>query len=264
MMHETYIERGQGPAIVFSHGTLMDATMFDPQLDYLSSRYRAIAYNSRAIIGPNNLHTVDDLVEDCRDFLDRLEINKCVLVGMSVGGFMGIPFALKYQDRLDGLILIDARADAYTQNELDVFGAKFKEVNIDGMLPRDFAEWAAPYCFGETTYARNKALPDYWMERWTKTIPARAVYHQGMASMTMSELTDQLPNITIPVLVVHGEEDLAIPITHALPMVEALPSVTFARISDAGHTPNLENPVVVNDAIGEFLATIYACTLKKR
>lgn len=257
-MHELYIEKGSGPAVVFSHGTLMDATMFEPQLDFLSDRYRAIAYNSRALAGPNNLHTLDDLVEDCRDMLDRLGIERCVLAGMSVGGFMAIPFALKYQERLDGLILIDARANSYTPADQIEFSARFDQLNVDGMVPRDFAEWAAPYCFGETTYARNKELPDYWVHQWVTTIPARAVYHQARSWVNKSDLTEQLLRIDVPVLVVHGEEDVPIPIENAQAMVEALPTVTFARIPEAGHSSNLENPGAVNDAIGRFLTTIYS------
>ena len=257
-MHELFIERGAGPAVVFSHGTLMDATMFEPQLDYLSHQYRAIAYNSRALAGPHTFHTIEDLVEDCDDFLNKLGIERCVLAGMSVGGFMALPFALKYQDRLDGLILIDARANAFSPEEQEEFDAKFDELNIDGMVPRSFAEWAAPYCFGSTTYARNKGLPDYWVNRWATAIPARSVYHQGRSWIRKSDLTDQLPKITIPVLVVHGEEDVAIPIENALAMVEALPNVTFAKIPEAGHTSNLEKPEAVNEAISKFLATIHS------
>ena len=70
-VRERHIERGSGPAVVFSHGTLMDATMFDPQLDYLAERgHRAIAYNSRVLTGEPAPHTLSDLVEDCRVLLD--------------------------------------------------------------------------------------------------------------------------------------------------------------------------------------------------
>ena len=76
--HELYVEKGSGPAVVFSHGTLMDATMFAPQIDYLAERgYRAIAYNSRVLTGEPGTHSLDDLAEDCRQLLDRFAIDKC-------------------------------------------------------------------------------------------------------------------------------------------------------------------------------------------
>ena len=60
----------------------------------------------------------------------------------------------------------------------------------------------------------------------------------------------------LPVLVVHGEEDVPIPIERALPMVEALPDATFARIAQAGHSVDLEAPAAGNTAIEILLARL--------
>ena len=92
---ELHIEKGKGPAVVFSHGTLMDATMFDSQLQHLAERgYRAFAYKSRVLTKVAAPHTLNDLVDDCRVQLDDPGIEKCVLAGMSVGGFMALKFVL--------------------------------------------------------------------------------------------------------------------------------------------------------------------------
>ncbi len=255
--HEHYVEKGSGPAVVFSHGTLMDATMFAPQIDYLAERgYRAIAYNSRVLTGEPGLHTLDDLAEDCRRLLDRLGIDKCVVAGMSVGGCMAMPFALKHQDRLNGLILIAVTSQAYPPEEQAAFEAEFDKLDVDGMMPREFAEWAAPYCFGETTYAENMALVDHWIDRWATTVPARSVFCQGKSWIKKDDITDRLGEIEVPVLIIHGEEDVPIPIERALPMVDVLPDATLARVPKAGHTANLEQAAVVNEAIGSFLERI--------
>ncbi len=257
--HELYIEKGSGPAILFSHGTLMDATQFEPQLDYLSRMgYRVISCNSRALTGEPGPHTLDDLAEDCRSLLDRLGIDTCVLAGMSVGGFMALSFSLKYQSRLNGLILIGATSKGYTPDEQAAYGAAFDRLDIDGMVSKEFAEWAAPYCFGETTCRKNKALVDYWIDRWATTIPARAVLFQGRSWIDKSDITDRLSAIKIPVLVIHGEEDVPIPVDRALPMLDVLPDATLAAIPTSGHTANLENPEAVNEAIGSFLAKVAA------
>ena len=255
--HEPYVEKGSGPAVVFSHGTLMDATMFAPQIDYLAERgYRAIAYNSRVLTGELGAHTLDDLVKDCRRLLDRLGIDKCVVAGMSVGGCMAMPFALKHQDRLNGLILIAVTSQAYPPEEQVAFETEFDKLDIDGMVPREFAEWAAPYCFGETTYAENMALIDHWIDRWASTVPARAVLYQGRSWIKKDDITDRLREIKVPALVIHGEEDVPIPIERALPMLKALPDATLARIPKAGHTVNLEQAIAANKAISSFLERI--------
>ena len=205
---ERHSEKGSGPAVVFSHGTLMDATQFDSQLDHLAERgYRALACNSRVLTGEPAPHTLDDLVEDCRALLDDLGIGKCVLAGMSVGGFMALEFALAHPERLNGLILIAATAQGYTAEEREGYHRQFDKLDVDGMVPRAFADWVAPFCFGATTLARNGALVEHWVERWATAMPARAVLFQGRSWIDKDDISARLPAIETPVLVVHGEED---------------------------------------------------------
>ena len=254
---ERHREKGSGPAVVFSHGTLMDATMFDPQLDHLAERgYRALAYNSCALTAPPAPHTLGDLVEECRALLDDLGIGTCVLAGMSVGGFMALEFALAYPERLKGLILIAATSQGYAPEEREAYHRQFGTLDVDGTVPRAFAEWVAPFCFGETTAARNRALVDHWIDRWATTVPARAVLFQGRSWIDKEDITERLAAIDLPVLVIHGEEDVPLPIARALPMVDVLPDATLARIAQAGHSVNLEQAGAVNAAIARFLGRL--------
>ena len=255
--HDRYTEKGAGPAVVFSHGTLMDAIMFAPQLDHLAERgYRAIAYNSRVLTGKPAAHTLADLVEDCRTLLDDLGIRKCVLAGMSVGGFMALEFALAYPARLCGLIVIAGTSKDYTPEEREAYHREFNKLDVNGMVPRDFAEWVAPFCFGETTLASNKPLVEHWVDRWATTMPARAVHFQGGSWLDKEDITVSLATIDLPVLVVHGEEDVPLPIDRAQAMADALPDATFVPVAEAGHSANLEQPAAVNAAIARFLGRL--------
>ena len=256
-MHDLYIEQGTGPAVVFSHGTFMDRTMFDPQVAALSNSYRTIAYNSRVLAGPNVPHSLDDLADDCRDLLDRLQIATCVLVGMSVGGMMAMHFALRYQDRLDGLVLIDAFAYAFSPEEKTEFGERFGRLDRDGMVPREFAEWVAPLCFGETTQCDNPELLDHWVERWCSTIPARSVYHQALSWLDKPDLTRALSRIHVPTLILCGDEDVRMNMHHLDEMQANILDAQLVKIPRAGHTSNLENPVASNSAIKAFLDRVY-------
>ena len=256
-MQLIYEERGSGPTVVLSHGTLMDRSMFEPQVAALSDAYRVVTYDHRARTdrwdGPYDL---TDLVDDCLALLDRLGIEKCVLGGMSMGGFMALEFALVHQDRLDGLILIDAMAQAYTAEEQEGFGHEFGKLDADGLLPRDWAEWAAPLCFSETTAARNPELIQHWIDRWCQ-IPARAVYYEAFSWLHKEDRSENVASITIPTLAIHGVQDAPVSIERARPMVAAMPNAKLVEVPDAGHTSNLENPAVVNSAIRAFLDAIY-------
>ena len=175
---------------------------------------------------------------------------------MSVGGFMALEFALAYPERLNGLILIAATSKGYAAEEREAYHHQFDKLDVDGTVPRPFAEWVAPFCFGETTLACNKALADHWVERWSTTVPARAVLFQGRSWIDKADITDRLADIDLPVLVVHGEEDVPLPIERAQAMADALPDATFVRVPGAGHSVNLESPATVNAAMARFLGRL--------
>lgn len=250
-------DRGDGPPVVFSHGTLMDRTMFAPQVAALADEYRVVAYENRARtehwVGPYDL---DDLVEDAAALMDAKGIEECVLGGMSMGGFMALRFALEHPDRLRGLILVDSMAQAHTDEEREEYRGMLEMVEAAGRVPEDIAEAASGLLFGETTHVEHPDLVDAWVNRWL-TYPPEAVVHELESWLDRPSLSDRLDKIDVPVLVVHGEEDAALEIERAEPMVDGLPDARMARISNAGHSSNLERPEPVNEAIEEFLADVY-------
>lgn len=258
MAFELYKEKGSGPAVIFNHGTLMDYTMFDPQLDFLAANgYRAISQNSRVLLGKPECHSLEDLADDTAALATDLGLDRYVVAGMSTGAFMAVDFALKYPDRADGYILIEGQACAYPEADQKAFDAEFAAFDVDGPVSRERAEWAAPFCFGENTYAINRALVDHWIDRWTTKIPSRAVWAQGTSWVFKPDLTDRLKEIRKPVLIIHAEGDMPVPIARAYSMLAELPDATLVKVPESGHTSNLENAAVVNYAILGFLDRIY-------
>ena len=235
---------------------MMTFEMFQPQIDYLSSDYLVIGYNNRTWFRPEEPHTLDDLVEDCRNLLDELKIRRCVLFGMSMGGHMAISFALKYPERLDRLVLMGAGAAAFPPEIQEITGESFAQLDIEGPVPREWAERTAWVVFGETTFADNRVLIDHWIEQWTQA-PARVVYRQGMSWIYKEDLSRQIGEIGLPVQIIQGEEERAYLMEWVLPMLEVLPDVRLARIPRAGHFANLENPGAVNDALSSILEGLY-------
>ncbi|WP_068091208.1 alpha/beta fold hydrolase [Novosphingobium rosa] len=254
-----YLEKGTGPAVIFNHGTLMDATMFAPQMDYLAAKgYRVIAQNSRALLEEvPAAHSLDDLAADTLRLADDLGLEHFVAAGMSVGAFSTINFALNYPDRCKAAIFIDTMAVDYPDAEKEAFRAKFDELNVDGPVSRAVAEWSAPFCFGKTTYANNMALVQHWIDRWATLIPARAVWAQSTSWTHKADYTPRLKEIACPVLMLHGEEDVPLPLERVLSMVMEIPDLTMHKFARVGHTANLEAPDLANRAIGNFLDRIH-------
>jgi pimeloyl-ACP methyl ester carboxylesterase len=249
-------DRGSGPTVVFSHGTLMDRTMFDPQLDTLAGDYRTVAYNHRARTEhAHEPYDLDDLVTDCRTLLDAKSIDSCVLAGMSMGGFMALRFALTHPEMLEGLVLIDSMAVPHTEAEQNEYGGLIDQARTDGVTA-DLVEIVSHLLFGETTIAERPELVEHWGDRW-RSYPGEAVYHEVRSWLHRPGVVDRLDEIGVPTLILHGEEDAAIDIERAAPMVESLPAARMERIPKAGHSSNLENPEAANAAIREFLQDVY-------
>lgn len=258
MAFELYKEKGAGPAVIFNHGTLMDYTMFDPQLDFLSQNgYRAISQNSRVLTATPARHTLEDLADDTARLADQLGLSDYVVAGMSTGAFMAVDFALKYKDRAAGYIIIEGQSCAYPEADQQAFDKEFALFDVDGPVSRERAEWAAPFCFGEHTYANNRQLVDHWIDRWTSRIPSRAVWAQGTSWVFKPDLTARLREIEQPVLIIHAEGDMPVPIARGYQMLENLKDATLVKVPNSGHTSNLENAEVVNYAIKGFLDRIY-------
>jgi pimeloyl-ACP methyl ester carboxylesterase len=250
-------ERGEGPAVVCAHGTLMDRTMFTPQLDALSDEYRVVAYDLRARTDQyDTSYDLYDLADDAAALLDAKGIDSCVLVGMSMGGFMTLRFAERYPERLDGFVLVDSDALTHDESDREQYGQMVEATRAAGSPSEDLVEVVKHILFGATTNETNPDLVDAWGERW-RTYPGEAVYNEVHSWLDRPDFTEACAEIETPALVVHGEEDVSIDMDHAAATADALPNATLEPIPEAGHSSNLENPEAANTAIRNFLESVY-------
>ena len=245
---------GEGRPVVFAHGTLMDRTMFAPQLEALRDGYRAVAYDLRARTDHYApAYDLWDLVDDCAALLDGIGEDSAVIAGMSMGGFMGLRFALAYPERVDGLVLIDSMATPHPEAEREEYAGLVEPyADVVEPIPREIAEGSTAELFGETTREEKPDLVESWVDRWA-TYPGAAVRNELNSWLGREDVTDRLSEIDVPTLIVHGEEDPSIAPSQAEPMLDELPDAEMAVIPEAGHTSNLERPDAVNDAIRTFL-----------
>jgi pimeloyl-ACP methyl ester carboxylesterase len=256
----TVVDRGEGAVVVLTHGTLMDYTMFAPQIEALEDRYRIIAYNHRARTHRwAETYDLGDLANDCRQVLDERGIERCVLGGMSMGGFMAFEFARMWPERLDGLILIDTKAAPFDRDQRKSVLRDYGKADVDGLLPHDVAAVAVARCFGATTIQRNPKLVAHWIARWHK-LPARSVYNEVRSWLGKADNRPDLANIDVPALILHGEEDSIFPVSIAEELEAGIPNARLVAIPLAGHTANLEQPEVSNEAILGFLGSVFGGT----
>jgi 3-oxoadipate enol-lactonase len=244
---------GDGPAVILSHGYLMDSAMFDPQVAALAPEYRVITWDERGHGGTRATDPFSywDSASDVIGLLDHLGIEHAVLGGMSQGGFLTLRAALKAPGRVRALILIDSQAGlenpdvapAYEQMEqtwMDHGPAPVQDVVAAIILgppdgPVDYQPWFAKWAAADRDGLR---------------LAFRCL-------MDRDDITDRLGEISCPALILHGTADAAIPMERAEVVAAGLAGpVTLVSVEGGSHAANLSHPDQVNVAMLKFLRSL--------
>ena len=241
---------GDGPAVVFSHGILMDHEMFAPQVDALSGSHRCITWDERfhGLTEAHGSFSYWDSAEDLFAILDDTRIEEAVLVGMSQGGFLSLRAALLRPERVRGLFLIDTQAGAEEPARGAVYRGWAQTWAENG--PQDHLVQAT------VPLILSPAPAERWTEKWVSW-PQGNVIPMIDTLLAREDITDRLGEITCPAVVVHGTADPSIPIEKAEALCAGLPGCSgVVRIEGGGHASNLSHPEEVNEVLLKFLATL--------
>jgi len=247
-----YMDRGSGTAIVFAHGMQLDHRLFDSQVEVLSDRYRTVAYNLRARTPQGDKpYTLYDLVGDFTSLLDRLHIERCILVGMSMGGYTAVRAALNAPERLYGVVLIGSSAVPFPAADSERWRLEYEPLLLKDTVGAMRARADAELHFSRSSLTRSASLVDLWAERIAGRT-GRATFYEFMSWAYQDDVRSAFAKSTIPFLLVHGQEDNAVPLAHALETFRLARSARLLVMPFAAHAPNLEYPEIVNDAIQQF------------
>jgi 3-oxoadipate enol-lactonase len=244
---------GPGLPLVLSHGFLMDADMFQPQVEALTPGQRIITWDQRGhgqTVSPLEPWTYWDSADDLAALLDHLGVRRAVIGGMSQGGFVSLRFALRHPQSTAGLVLIDTQSGTEdpakaAQYDLmhDVWTGTGPNEQLLGMV-------AAIIVGNESPESAA------WIERW-KAMDATALSPIYRTLMDRDDLTARLGEISAPAIVIHGTDDVAIDISLAHALCAGLPGCQgVVAVQGAGHASNLTHPAPVNQAIAGFLASL--------
>jgi pimeloyl-ACP methyl ester carboxylesterase len=243
---------GSGPAVIFSHGFLMDREMFAPQVQALSSEFRVITWDERGF-GETEFDgqpfTYWDSAQDCLALLDHLEIERAVLGGMSQGGFLSMRAALLAPDRVGALVLIDTQAGVEDPDRLPAY-RQMRETWLEQGLTDDLAGAIASLIIGD------QALSGAWIAKWRALAPA-SMQAPADTLFDRDDITDRLGEITCPAIVFHGTADISIEMPLGEALCECLPGcVGLVRVEHGTHASNLTHPDQVNGPLLEFLRSL--------
>ncbi len=245
------------PAVLLTHGFPLGRWMWDAQREtILAAGYRGILPDLRGL-GETPAtpppYSMDRYADDLAALLDHLSVERVVLGGLSMGGYIAFAFWRRYHSRVAALLLADTRHTPDTPEARQNRYRAIEGVRADGV--RSFSDNFAVGLLGATTKAENPAFLAALRER-IATNPADGVVGALAALAERPDSTPTLPTIDVPTLVLVGAEDgLTPPAVHA-EMHAAIAGSRLVVIPAAGHMSPMEAPPAFNAAFGDFLNEI--------
>lgn len=253
-----YKESGSGQeAIVFSHGLLMDHTMFEAQRAAFEARYRVIAYDHRGqgqSADPGHGYDMDTVASDAAALIEALNAAPCHFAGLSMGGFVGMRLAARRPELIRTLTLMNTGAHKEAAMSRLRYGILAQLVKIVGTGP--FTGIAVQELFGKSTRSSTDPAKQQMLKEWTAKLrsrPKNAAYAL-MGVMNRPEFSAQeLAAIRCPTLIIAGEDDTPQPPGNAEKLQAAIRGSRLVRIPGCGHSSSLEAPQEVIAAIREMI-----------
>jgi pimeloyl-ACP methyl ester carboxylesterase len=253
-----YRRIGKGRPLLVLNGFGATSADWDPSfINRLASSNELILLNNRGIGGSaddGQPFDIAKLADDAAHVIETLGIERACVMGWSMGGFIAQAFALNYANHVDKLVLLStdpggieadlASPDVWSKL-IDISGAPNEQARrlLFLLFPNDVAE-SFYQQFGDMVAAARAQLPVELLNRQSAAMDAW--HRNGVAS--------QLREIRVPVLIATGTEDIVIPPSNGLKLVNAIPGAWLAQFPHGGHAFVAQYPRALVDLINSFLA----------
>lgn len=259
-----YEESGEGTPLIFVHEFAGDHRSYEAQLRHFGRRYRAVAFNARgyppsdvpeAVSAYAQARAADDILA----ILDHLGAPKAHVAGISMGAFATLHFGLRHPDRALSLCLggcgygAEPERQALFRAEAD---ATAEMLRRDGM-----AAFAERYAVGptrvqfETKDPRGHAEFKRMLAEHSALGSANTQAGVQKGRPSLYDLTDELGRMTVPTLIVAGDEDWPC-LAPSLMLKRVIPSAALAMLPNTGHALSVEEPDAYNRLLDDFLAQV--------
>ncbi len=244
--------RGEGAPILFIHGFPFDRTMWRHQLAGLS-RWKRIAPDLRgagASSAPADGYSVARYADDVVQVLDALELERTVMCGLSLGGYVLFELLRRHAGRVRAAVFCNTKAVA------DSSEARRGRDEMAALAEREgaaaVAERLLPQVLAPATFAAQPEVVAHVREMITRT-PVPGLVGALHALRDRPDSTPMLGSIGVPALVIAGEDDKIAPADGMRLMARAIPGAQFAAIPAAGHLAPLEQPLATSRVVADFL-----------
>jgi len=246
---------GVGAPLLFAHAFPLNRTMWAPQVSALVERSRCVAADLRGF-GDSSVtppYSMEQYADDLAHLLDVLHIDKVVLVGCSMGGYVSFAFWRRHRNRVRALVLADTQSGADSEETLSRRRALIDLARTEGAIAVANAQIRS--IVGKTTREKQPDTYDA-IHRVMAQAPVEGIVGAIEAMMLRPDSTATLTTIDVPTLIVVGEEDVPTPPKEARAMHKRIAGSTLEVIAGAGHLCNMERPAAFNHVLTEFLVSL--------
>ena len=216
-------------------------------LSFLSERWRTLAYDHRGsgvTLAPVESITFDRLVDDVFAVLDAYAVERCVLAAMSMGATVAFGAVLRQPERFSGLVIVNGAYYRGGEDETDPFLGALRTAYPQAI--ERFIQACVPEPHSEP------------IKHWGRQILGRASQEAAIALYRLAgtmDLRPDLPRITQPTLVIHGDADPILPLASSEWLAATLPHAQLTILHGAGHVPIMTRPHAVAQAITDFFGS---------
>lgn len=249
----SYSEAGQGQPLILIHAFPTDQRLWEPQRAGLKNSFRVITLDlwgfGHSPATDGKAVAMTEYADEVKQLMDQLNIKKAIIGGESMGGYIALAFLAKYPDQVAGLILSDTQAVADSpeaKTKRETTAVNVLEHGMD-QLVHDFMPKALSPAADENTRAALQGI----LLMQTPTGVASAL--RGMAGR--ADTSNVLANITVPVLIMTGDQDTLISPQQSQNMHALVKGSHLVVINHAGHLSSLEQPKQWNQAVKEVFST---------
>ena len=245
--YQTFGDASQ-PAIIFSNSLGTQFNMWQPQISFFEKKFYVICYDTRghgASSAPQGPYSIEQLGTDVVHLLDHLNIEKASFCGISMGGLTGQWLAIHHPERFNHVIVCNTAAKI---GQEQAWNDRAQLVREQGLKP--IAETAASRWFTEPFIRSNTAI----VESLSNDLGAGSPegYASCCEALAKADLRADLKTITVPVLIIAGQQDPVTTVADAQYLVNQIPNSQLIEIN-ASHISNIEQPKAFNQAIFSFL-----------
>lgn len=246
-------DRGVGVPFMLLHGFPLSSEAWSPLRPATEEVARLVTPDLRGFgrsDKPDGDYSMDALADDVLRIADALTLDRFVLGGHSMGGYVAFRVAERARERVLGLVLVDTRGDADTQEGKARRAASMARIGREGGAA--FLDEFVANLVGPTTRARaGRFVRD--LRGMAADVPDHVLIGCLDGMRRRPDSMPLLPKLDVPALVVVGHEDTLTPVDAAQTMAAALPQATLVVIPSSGHTPSVERPIATGTAITDFL-----------